>query len=79
MTTMWAGIDSGKRAHHCVVLDHAGAVALSRRVDNDEGDLLELIATVTELAADGDKTPPDAPTTSAKSPRGNRKRKQSDV
>lgn len=54
MTTIWAGIDSGKRAHHCVVLDDAGSILLSRRVNNDEGELLELIAAVVELAADGE-------------------------
>ena len=36
MPTVWAGIDSGKRAHHCVVINPAGQVLLSRRVDNDE-------------------------------------------
>ena len=36
MTAVWAGIDSGKRAHHCVVIDAAGRLLLSRRVVNDE-------------------------------------------
>lgn len=54
MPTIWAGIDSGKRTHHCVVIDHAGAVLLSQRVENDERELLDLIATVTELASDGE-------------------------
>ena len=31
MSTMWAGIDSGKRAHHCVVINSSGVVLLSRR------------------------------------------------
>ncbi|MFI7744901.1 IS110 family transposase [Kocuria rhizosphaericola] len=53
MATVWAGIDAGKRAHHCVVLDPAGTVVLSQRVDNDETALLELIAGVLGLA-DGD-------------------------
>jgi transposase len=53
MTTVWAGIDAGKRAHHCVVIDQAGTVLLSHRVDNDETALLELIAGVLDLA-DGD-------------------------
>ncbi|MFF0991610.1 IS110 family transposase [Kocuria sp. CPCC 205315] len=53
MATVWAGIDAGKRAHHCVVLDRAGTVLVSHRVDNDETALLELIAGVLELA-DGD-------------------------
>jgi transposase len=50
MTTVWAGIDSGKRAHHCVVIDAAGAVVLSRRVANDEAALLGLIADVLVIA-----------------------------
>lgn len=50
MTAIWAGIDSGKRAHHCVVIDTAGRVLLSRRVVNDEAALLELIAAVLALA-----------------------------
>lgn len=54
MATIWAGIDSGKQAHHCVVIDVAGAVLLSQRVGNDEAELLELIATITELAVDGE-------------------------
>ena len=53
MPTLWAGIDSGKRAHHCVVINQAGTVLLSRRVSNDETELLELIATVVDLG-DGD-------------------------
>jgi transposase len=53
MATVWAGIDAGKRAHHCVVIDRAGTVLYSHRVDNDESALLELIAGVLDLA-DGD-------------------------
>ncbi|MGH3340046.1 MAG: IS110 family transposase [Propionibacteriaceae bacterium] len=49
MPAVWAGIDSGKRAHHCVVINPAGMVLLSRRVSNDETELLELIATVVDL------------------------------
>lgn len=52
MTAVWAGIDSGKRAHHCVVLDTTGRVLLSRRVVNDESSLLELIAAVLALAGE---------------------------
>jgi Transposase len=44
MAAVWAGIDSGKRAHHCVVMDAGGRVLLSRRVVNDESALVELIA-----------------------------------
>ena len=50
MTAIWAGIDSGKRAHHCVVIDSAGRLLLSRRVVNDESALVELIAAVLALA-----------------------------
>jgi hypothetical protein len=49
MTAVWAGIDSGKRAHHCVVIDTMGRILLSRRVVNDESSLLELIASVLAL------------------------------
>jgi transposase len=51
MPACWAGIDSGKRAHHCVLIDQTGAVLLSKRVENDETALLELIATIAEIAA----------------------------
>ncbi|KAA0017657.1 IS110 family transposase [Antrihabitans cavernicola] len=54
MPAIWAGIDSGKRAHHCVVIDQSGTVLLSKRVENDEAVLLELITTVTEIAAGDD-------------------------
>ena len=50
MPAVWAGIDSGKRAHHCVVIDRAGEILLSQRIENDETVLLEIIATVTEIA-----------------------------
>ena len=54
MAALWAGIDSGKRAHHCVVLDATGSVLLSRRVTNEEVALLELIAAVLAIA-EGDE------------------------
>jgi transposase len=54
MPAVWAGIDSGKRTHHCVVIDQSGLVLLSRRVTNDEAELLELIGAVVDLA-DGDQ------------------------
>jgi transposase len=54
MPAVWAGIDSGKRTHHCVVIDQAGTVLLSIRVENDETVLLDLIATVAEIAAGGE-------------------------
>lgn len=49
MSGVWAGVDSGKRAHHCVVIDAAGRVLLSRRVSNDAAELLELIGTVIDF------------------------------
>lgn len=55
MPAVWAGIDSGKRAHHCVVIDQRGEILLSQRVENDETVLLELIAEVVEIA-DGQET-----------------------
>lgn len=50
MATIWAGIDAGKRAHHCVVINQAGTILLSQKVENDETALLELIARVLDLA-----------------------------
>jgi transposase len=50
MATLWAGIDAGKRTHHCVVIDQEGTVLLSQRVENDETALLELIGGVLDLA-----------------------------
>ena len=54
MPTLWAGIDAGKRTHHCVVIDRDGSVRLSTKVGNDETALLDLIATVIEIAGDGE-------------------------
>jgi transposase len=50
MTAVWAGIDSGKRAHHCAVIDVAGRMVVSRRVANDESALVELITSVLAVA-----------------------------
>lgn len=50
MPKLWAGIDAGKREHHCIVIDETGKKLLSERVDNDESTLLGLIATVVDLA-----------------------------
>ncbi|MFD3537786.1 IS110 family transposase [Streptomyces sp. NPDC058664] len=49
MAIIWAGIDAGKTHHHCVVIDESGRRLLSRRVANDEPDLLELITDVLTL------------------------------
>lgn len=53
MATIWAGIDAGKSHHHCVVTDDRGKRLLSRRVANDEPQLLVVLA---QVAALGDET-----------------------
>lgn len=52
MAAIWAGIDAGKSHHHCVAIDESGRRLLSRRVANDETELLDLLADVVDL---GDK------------------------
>ncbi|MEV7145411.1 IS110 family transposase [Streptomyces sp. NPDC093084] len=52
MAQIWAGTDIGKTHHHCVVLDAEGRRLLSRRVLNDEPELMALLADV--LAIDED-------------------------
>jgi transposase len=54
MSRIWAGTDCGKTHHHCLVVDTEGGTLLSRRVANDEPELLELLGDVLALA-DGDK------------------------
>jgi transposase len=49
MAMIWAGIDAGKTHHHCVAIDESGRRLLSRRVANDEPELLELLADVLVL------------------------------
>lgn len=49
MTAIWAGIDAGKTHHHCVVIDDTGKRLLSRRVANDENELLKLLGDVLDL------------------------------
>ena len=39
----WAGVDAGKGFHWAVVLDADGEMLLSRRVENEEADLSELV------------------------------------
>lgn len=53
---VWAGVDAGKAAHHCGVLDGEGTRLFSRRVDNDEAVLIDLMAEVDELADGGEVT-----------------------
>lgn len=50
MQQAWAGIDIGKGHHHAVVIDSEGNRLLSRRVNNDEAGLLELITQVLGMA-----------------------------
>ncbi|MFF4214179.1 IS110 family transposase [Streptomyces sp. NPDC001796] len=49
MAAIWAGIDAGKTHHHCVAIDDSGRRLLSRRVANDESELLQLLADVLAL------------------------------
>jgi transposase len=51
--TLWAGVDAGKAAHHCVAINADGQRVLSRRIVNDEAALTDLIRTVKDLAGDG--------------------------
>ncbi|MFE7035389.1 IS110 family transposase [Streptomyces sp. NPDC057621] len=52
MATIWAGIDAGKTHHHCVAIDESGRRLLSRRIANDEPELLELLTAVLALGDD---------------------------
>lgn len=56
MAQLWAGVDTGKAHHHCVVIDHDGHRLLSRRVANDQHALEALLAAVAELAHGGQVT-----------------------
>jgi transposase len=47
---IWIGVDAGKEFHWAHVLDAQGTRLLSRRVENDEADLLELINEALSLA-----------------------------
>ena len=49
MAAIWAGIDAGKTHHHCVAIDESGRRLLSRRVANDEPELLQLFTDVMAL------------------------------
>ncbi|WP_239154345.1 IS110 family transposase [Amycolatopsis sp. FDAARGOS 1241] len=49
---IWAGVDIGKEHHHCVVINDDGERLLSRRVQNDETELLNLIADVAAVDTD---------------------------
>lgn len=43
MDKAWAGVDVGKGFHWAHVLDASGKELLSRKLENDEADLLALI------------------------------------
>ncbi|GHD79791.1 hypothetical protein GCM10010317_100920 [Streptomyces mirabilis] len=49
MAAIWAGIDAGKTHHHCVAIDESGRRLLSRRVANDEPEIIQLLADVLDL------------------------------
>ena len=50
MERVWVGIDAGKEVHWAHVLDASGTELLSRRVENEEANLLRLIDEVLALA-----------------------------
>jgi transposase len=50
MDKAWAGVDAGKEFHWAHVLDASGRELLSRRVENDEADILKLIGEALSLA-----------------------------
>ncbi|MEU9191497.1 IS110 family transposase, partial [Streptomyces sp. NPDC048484] len=52
MPGIWAGVDIGKKHHHAVVINAEGERLLSRRVQNDETELLQLLGDVLEISDD---------------------------
>jgi hypothetical protein len=50
MDKAWAGVDAGKEFHWAHLLDASGRVLLSRKVQNDEADILRLIEEALWLA-----------------------------
>ena len=50
MDEAWAGVDAGKEFHWAHVLDASGTELLSRKVQNDEADILRLIEDALSLA-----------------------------
>jgi hypothetical protein len=50
MDKAWAGMDAGKEFHWAHVLDASGRELLSRKVENDEADILRLIDETLSLA-----------------------------
>ena len=52
MDKAWAGVDAGKEFHWAHALDASGRELLSRKVENDEAELVALIEEVLSLAQD---------------------------
>jgi transposase len=52
MPQLWAGVDAGKTHHHCTVIDADGQRLLSKKIANDEPEVLDLIAQVNALGED---------------------------
>ncbi|SEE71574.1 Transposase [Streptomyces sp. 2231.1] len=52
MPEIWAGVDIGKTHHHAVVINTEGERLLSRRIENDETELLALIGDVLAISDD---------------------------
>jgi transposase len=50
MDKVWVGIDAGKEFHWAHILDASGTTLLSRKVQNDEADISELIDEALSLA-----------------------------
>lgn len=50
MAKLWIGVDIGRAHHHVAAVDGEGRLVFSRKVDNDERDILAVIA---EVAAVG--------------------------
>ena len=50
MDKIWAGVDAGKEFHWAHVLDASGRQLLSRKVENDEADILKLVNEALSLA-----------------------------
>lgn len=52
MNRVWVGVDVGKEHHWACALGHEGRVLVSRRVANDEADILALLAQIADLGMD---------------------------
>ncbi len=50
MDKAWVGVDAGKGFHWAHVLDASGRQLLSRKVENDEADILRLVNEALSLA-----------------------------